>query len=541
MPLGDEKHKIIYKELVNILGEEYVEDDPAVMETFYRDYYSPVGGSKARLEFWVLPGSTEYVQQIYRLANRYQFPVSVSSTGLLLTTCSAVPGYPYWCYIDPKRMNHFSIDEPNMYAIVEPYVTIAQLQAETMKLGLYCGVTGAGAQGSALATHLMANSHWLGWRTGKGRNLLGVEAVLPNGDILRTGTLAITGDDYSWGEGPGMSAAALLRGILGPMGALGMVTRIAMKLYPWPGPAIYPAEGVQPEKKSVLPRELFKTFIFTYPTLESCIEGIRELGEAEIGGAAFQCSPFELIALVTKSREEFWEKWHTDYWQSQIHNGHMVFVILWGYAGARQVEYEEKVLREIVRDTDGEFIPEEEAEWLCDEIAAEAVRASHRGRYMRFGPLTGTGGASDSIYDALRSIREGLRLKAKYTPLLGDGGLYDMGANTHSFWLADFGRIATTAVGAFADKTEECEKEIVAKIIPEASKYLLENSIFSSTFAFEASRVGPYFANVHQLLARIKRALDPNNLANPTRLIDMYNMEKLYGQSGAESSTESPL
>ena len=281
MPLGDEKHNLICKELVNILGEDYVEDDPAVMEAFYRDYYTPVSGPKARLEFWVLPGSTEDVQQVFRLANRYQFPVSVSSTGLLLSSCGAVPGYPYWCFIDPKRMNHFSIDEKNMYAIVEPYVTIAQLQAETMKVGLYCGVTGAGAQGSALATHLMANSHWLGWRTGKGRNLLGIEAILPNGDILRTGMLAITGDDYSWGEGPGISATAILRGILGPMGALGMVTKIAMKLYPWPGPAIYPAEGVQHEKKSVLPRELFRTFIFTYPTLDRPIDTIQWEGNRE--------------------------------------------------------------------------------------------------------------------------------------------------------------------------------------------------------------------------------------------------------------------
>ncbi len=28
MPLGDDKHKLIYEELINILGSDYVSDDP---------------------------------------------------------------------------------------------------------------------------------------------------------------------------------------------------------------------------------------------------------------------------------------------------------------------------------------------------------------------------------------------------------------------------------------------------------------------------------------------------------------------------------
>ena len=32
MPRGDDKHKLIFEGLINILGEEFVEDDPAVIE-----------------------------------------------------------------------------------------------------------------------------------------------------------------------------------------------------------------------------------------------------------------------------------------------------------------------------------------------------------------------------------------------------------------------------------------------------------------------------------------------------------------------------
>ena len=37
MPLGDDKHKLIYNEMVNILGADYVSDDPAVMEAYSRE------------------------------------------------------------------------------------------------------------------------------------------------------------------------------------------------------------------------------------------------------------------------------------------------------------------------------------------------------------------------------------------------------------------------------------------------------------------------------------------------------------------------
>ncbi len=43
----------------------------------------------------------------------------------------------------------------------------------------------------------------------------------------------------------------------------------------------------------------------------------------------------------------------------------------------------------------------------------------------------------------------------------------------------------------------------------------------------KADRTGPEFANFHLILSKIKKALDPANIANPTRFIDMEAMEKL--------------
>ena len=70
MPLGDEKHKLIYGELVNALGPDNVSDDPAVTNAYVRDFFAVSSLRRQRPEFITLPGSTEDVQRIVKLANK---------------------------------------------------------------------------------------------------------------------------------------------------------------------------------------------------------------------------------------------------------------------------------------------------------------------------------------------------------------------------------------------------------------------------------------------------------------------------------------
>jgi len=41
-----------------------------------------------------------------------------------------------------------------------------------------------------------------------------------------------------------------------------------------------------------------------------------------------------------------------------------------------------------------------------------------------------------------------------------------------------------------------------------------------------ANRLGPAYANFHHILYKIKKRLDPKNIGNPTRLINIAAMEK---------------
>jgi FAD/FMN-containing dehydrogenase len=94
--------------------------------------------------------------------------------------------------IDPKRMDKIlKIDRNNMYAVIEPYVSFANLQAEAMKVGCTMPTPPAGAQVSALANIQWHGAYGTSWVAALGaQQLLSFEVVLPNGEILRSGSIA---------------------------------------------------------------------------------------------------------------------------------------------------------------------------------------------------------------------------------------------------------------------------------------------------------------------------------------------------------------
>ena len=388
------------------------------------------------------------------------------------------------------------------------------------------GNTMAGSQSSCLANHVFQGEQGTAYRTGYApHNILGVEWVLPNGEVLRTGSLANPGAGYFWGEGPGPDARGLLRGLLGHLGALGVITKIAIKLYPWPGPAVLPTEGVTPDKKCELPPERFKWYLFTYPTLKEAIEAMREISKAEIGGVLQHLPEVFFDWWWAKSREQYWSTWLDGYWQRNVKNS--VAICLWGYASEKQVEYEEKVLLVIIRETGGKLIPDEAYQRWVPFTANNWIRSTHGCRIMRIGAYGSGLITYDSLDDAERSLKLGWDIIDKYTPPILD---CDHPALIVSY---DFSHFASAEADFPHEKTEEacqavlrCGTETIAQDI---KGQIIE---FTGCLA-PANRIGAAFANIHLLVAKIKKALDPNNIANPTRFINMEAMEPAEAEKAA--------
>ena len=136
-----------YRALEDIVGADNVSRDAAVLDTYAfqwlaelvrpdQSHYMP------RPAAAVLPGSTEEVQAIVRLANKYGLKVKPHGTGWYHWS-GPVKDSDATLQLDMRRMNAIvEIDEQNMYAVVEPYVIAAQLQAEILPLGLNLNIPG---------------------------------------------------------------------------------------------------------------------------------------------------------------------------------------------------------------------------------------------------------------------------------------------------------------------------------------------------------------------------------------------------------------
>ena len=203
---------------------------------------TPANGSSDR---WPssFPADTEDVAAIVKACKKHGLKFKPFSTGWgAWNGCTE----ENTIQIDLRRLNRIlEINTKNMYAVIEPYVSGAQLQAEGMKVGLNTNIVGAGPNCSPLAA---ATSAWgLGhsgiYMSYSPRNVLGFELVTPEGEIVKAGSCG-SGLDWFMGDGPGPSVRGLVRGTLGAFGALGVFTKVCIKMYNWPGPPVPEVNGL---------------------------------------------------------------------------------------------------------------------------------------------------------------------------------------------------------------------------------------------------------------------------------------------------------
>ena len=96
----------------------------------YRDAFSPFLHEPEELvaSAAVAPFSTEEVQQIVRIANRYTVPLYPISTGKNLGSGGSAPAYSGSVVVDLKRMKRvIEVNEANAFALVEPGVSYFDL------------------------------------------------------------------------------------------------------------------------------------------------------------------------------------------------------------------------------------------------------------------------------------------------------------------------------------------------------------------------------------------------------------------------------
>jgi len=342
-----------YAAFEDIVGPENISSDPVILYSYAWRSGLLAGATKftPRFEAIILPVSTEEVQAIVRLCNKFKLQFKASSTGWGPYNDVSGAGV---VRLDLRRMNKIiEINEKNMYAVVQPYVIGAQLQAELMKRGLNCNMCGAGSNCSALPIAAHQGIGHMSQSASYGeRNLLAVEWVTPEGEIVRLGSLG-SSNEWFCGDGPGPSLRGVIRGNVVPLGGLGVFTAAAAKIYHWPGPASLPLNGVSPRYLPAYYPKNFHIGFYSFSSMDALDEAQQLVGESEIGYQLMGFNAAMAASNIATSNEEDVELMK----EFSKHVKGPSFMISIAGNSDNDFDYKMKVLNQIIEKTGGELIP----------------------------------------------------------------------------------------------------------------------------------------------------------------------------------------
>jgi FAD/FMN-containing dehydrogenase len=214
--------KSAQKELTDLLGEKNVCFTRDMLSVYRCGPGAPFPGSK-NPDGMVQPETVEEIQAIMRIANKYKFPVIVVGTagpGVCLSGGLIIDTY--------ARMRKIhKIDPESGYALVEPGVTNGQLLKALRPLGYWISFGSYPPYVGEIASLVCFNGYTN--IIGKEHHFcIGLEVVLPTGDIIRTGTAAL-GYDW-WTQYRGVPD---LTSMWAPsFGTHGIITKAALRIHP---------------------------------------------------------------------------------------------------------------------------------------------------------------------------------------------------------------------------------------------------------------------------------------------------------------------
>ncbi len=367
----------VLRSLADVVGEEWVTDDRAIIETYSRFSVDAAGTLRKHQKdptaipaCIVLPATTEEVQAIMRIANRFKVQVIPFTNGMISFNGPTNP-LPTIC-VHVSRMNRvLEIDEENLTATLEAYADYGQLQAEAMKKGLWNG-------GSPLATtlcKLSSQTAFAGiWQTDLkygtlNRNIVSCTVVIPTGEVLITGSDTVSGTNCLWEYGPGPDLLSMVRG---SAGTAGIITEIKVKLHSWTGGTSLPEPPAgrpcildyhKPEYDDAPPPQRVRLLWVEFPDYDSEVKALHQVAQSGIG----------MGLNATGVYNSYYCSQTQDMTMDRVHNKffppYNLYVIIYGVTSDEQMDYEEKIFREIMAENSATFLTEEHKGDVLDALA----------------------------------------------------------------------------------------------------------------------------------------------------------------------------
>ena len=207
--------------LRDAVGAEAIRTDPPSREAYGADALG-IGHAP---DVIVLPADVTQVAAVARLCSGHHVPLVVRGGGTGYTG-GAVPTHG-GVLLSMERFNRIlEVDEVNLLASVEANVITADLQRAVERVGLFYPPDPASLEKSALGGNVAEGAggpRAFKYGTTK-RYVLALEAVLPTGEVIHTGSKAVKN----------VVGYDLTQLLVGSEGTLAIITRIVLRLVPKP-------------------------------------------------------------------------------------------------------------------------------------------------------------------------------------------------------------------------------------------------------------------------------------------------------------------
>lgn len=255
------------QELMRIVGGRGYLDRPEDLRLYEYDG----GVDKGRPDVVVFPRSAQEVSAVVKLSRRRGVPIvgRGAGTGLSGGAIARSGGI----LVSFARMNRIlEIDPLNERAVVEPGVVNLDISAAAAPYGYFFAPDPSSQRACTIGGNVAENAggpHTLAYGV-MANHVLGLEVVLPDGEILRTGAF--------WPDAAGYDLTGL---ITGSEGALCLVTRVIVRLMRKP--------------------EAVETFLAIYGSVDDCAATVSEITARAITPAAVEMLDGSMLQMVEEA------------------------------------------------------------------------------------------------------------------------------------------------------------------------------------------------------------------------------------------------